>query len=182
MRWVGLKFHIYPEISLDDSGERDARRLILVDPDRYFSEISGFLRLNEAGDTLILGQHDELQTAMFNLPAKMDMRYMSIAHDGDALTFKTLVSDTDIHISPVMRKDSAERIVQRRMQKLREIRTIYGGPIELLPPLEAIATLGAVNDILEEEAYRPLDERGKPGGVLKLKSDLIPIVVGDLHA
>jgi hypothetical protein len=42
--------------------------------------------------------------------------------------------------------------------------------------------LQEVNRILAQEIYRTADDRGKPGGVLRIPAELTPIIVGDLHA
>lgn len=39
-----------------------------------------------------------------------------------------------------------------------------------------------VNRLLRKEIYRPLDDRGLPGGLLLLPSKLTPIIVADMHA
>ncbi len=177
----GQKLHIYPERSLDGSNGGISPRFILFDPDRYYSRISGFMRLSE-GDTLILGKHDERQEAIFNYPKGVARRHLAIVHDGDALIFKDLATESGTLISPLMGKKVIDHVLERRMENLREIRTIYGGPIEPLDHQQALATLEAVNELLEKEPCRPRDTRGRPGGVVSLPNKMIPIIVGDIHA
>jgi len=74
------------------------------------------------------------------------------------------------------------RVVYWRQNKLRRLREIFGNPIALLPPDEAIALLQEVNEILEREKYRPRDKDGRPGGVVALPDESTVIIVGDLHA
>ena len=68
------------------------------------------------------------------------------------------------------------------MQNLHEIRNIFGGPIELLSPEDALSDLVEVNHLLEKEPLRPRNQEGQPGGVVKLPEKYIPIILGDLHA
>jgi len=70
----------------------------------------------------------------------------------------------------------------RRRNALQRIREIFGGPLELLSPPEATATLKQVNTLLRNETCRPQDALGNPGGVLELPDNITPILVGDLHA
>ena len=71
---------------------------------------------------------------------------------------------------------------EQRIANLREIYRIFGGPIQLLPPDQALDDLHRVNDILEKEPLREKDWRGMPGGVVHLPKKMVPIIVGDLHA
>ena len=178
---AGSEFHIHQEILQDNTTESRSPSVLLFDPNHCYSSIGGFLRLSE-GETLVIGHHDKLQAVMFDYSANMGIRHLSICHDGDALVFKELLTDCEILLSPLPAEFSSQRLLDRRMENLRKIRDIFRGPLEPLAPKDALATLQAVNRILEEEAYRPLDDRSKPGGVIKIPSALTPIIVGDLHA
>ena len=94
----------------------------------------------------------------------------------DALVFRNL-SDAGTAIAPV--RDEVKSI---RVNKLRLLREIFGGPIQLLPRDEALPLIAQVNEVLRQEVHRPRDDRGLPGGVLALPQELTPIVVADLHA
>lgn len=178
---AGSEFHVFPEIPLDKTPEEQPPAFLFLDPKHCYSGIGGFLRLTE-GETLILGHHDKLQAFMFDYSANMGVRHLSITHDGKALVFKELLSDCEILLSPLPEEYTVERLTHRRKENLRKIRAIFRSPFEPLPPSEALTTLKAVNNILGAEAYRPLDDRNKPGGVVALPQDLTPIIVGDLHA
>ena len=175
-------FQIFSEPLLDADGKYQSNRYLLSDPSRYFSEISGFIRLEQQGETFVLGNQDRQKPVGCDLPKNLDMRHLSITHDGDGLIFRKLVSDAEIEIQSL----DDDRIIEahrvRRTERLGTIREIFGGPIELLSPTVALATLQQANQILGEESYRPLDDRGKPGGLLELPDSLVPIIIGDLHA
>jgi len=175
------KLYLYPERSLEGKRLYDGSGFLLFDPDCFFSKISGFVRLVK-GDHLILGREDGLQRKIFNYPKTVAKRQLSIAHDGDALLFKDLGSDSGTRLKRVADDEQCRRISDRRMENLRELRNIFGGPIELLPPDQALADINAVNQILEKEPLRPRNSEGMPGGVVHLPDKMIPIILGDLHA
>ncbi|HMB77346.1 MAG TPA: metallophosphoesterase, partial [Kiloniellaceae bacterium] len=74
------------------------------------------------------------------------------------------------------------QIATREKENLRELRGLYGGDIELLEPLDAMATLDDVLAILSHEAYRQRNAQGLPGGLLTPPNAPTPIIVGDIHA
>lgn len=175
------RLHLYPEQPVTQQELQDDLNFILFDPDHFFSEISGFVRLSK-GDHLILGREDDLQRKMFNYSESLSKRHISIIHDGDALLFKALDKDSGTQLRPIENEIKSQRISARRMENLHEIRKIFGGPIKLLSPEEALADLVQINRILEKEPLRPKNSKGMPGGVVSLPKKMIPIVLGDLHA
>ena len=176
-----LKLHLYPEQPLGNGEGQDNLNFIIFNPHDYFSRISGFLRLVK-GDHLVLGREDELQKNMFNYPHSVSKRHISIIHDGDALLFKGLDKENSTLLTPLQKDSDIQRIKKRRMENLHEIRKIFGGPIELLSPEDALSDLVQVNRLLEKEPLRPRNSEGLPGGVVKLPKKYIPIILGDLHA
>jgi len=175
------KLHLYPARSVKGDELADEVEFILFDPDRFYSEISGFLRLAK-GDHLILGREDELQRKIFNYPHSLAKRCISIIHDGDALLFKDLDKESASTLAPLQNAQESQRQSERRIANLREIREIFGGPIGILPPDEALADLVRINEMLEKEPLRPRNTDGMPGGVVTLPDKMIPIILGDLHA
>jgi len=170
---------LIPEQFIGEPVGSDASALLLFDPDDFGKKITGFIRLAE-GDHLILGREEEHQQAIFNYTDKISQRHLSISHEGGSLVFKDLVGGSGSVLAPVM-VDKLD-ITARRMANLREILRIYGGPIQLLPAEAALQDLNKVNDLLEKEPLRPTDDRGMPGGVVRLPKKMIPIIIGDLHA
>jgi hypothetical protein len=157
----------------------DGSAFLLLDPEDFETRISGFVRIS-VGDHLIVGPEDEHQQAMLGLSETTAKRLFSIVHEGDALIFKDLTGDPGVVLAPIV--EDRLNIAERRLANLREIFRIFGGPIQLLPPDQALQDLNKVNDLLENEPLRPRDDRGMPGGVVNLPKKMVPIIIGDLHA
>lgn len=174
----GKRLRLYPEYPLHGEGGSEATAapsFLLSDPDHTGTTIGGFLRL-EPNDELLLGQLDPQQQALFNYPKGVSQRHLRLIHDGDTVVFEDK-SSAGTCISPALNEDRTERIAC-----LQRIREIFGGPLENLPADEALTLIREVNQVMEQEALRPRDSRGLPGGLLKLPAELTPIVVADLHA
>ena len=170
------RLHLYPETRLNARGEPiRLGSFIIVDPSAHRRRISGFLRLTPKS-WLSLGSADMLQQALFNYPAAIDEEHLVVIHGRDALVFRNL-SDAGTAIGPAPAEDGWLR------EKLwRRLRALFGGSIALLPRDEAMQLIEDVNRLLQKEIHRPIDERGMPGGLLRLPSTLTPIIVADLHA
>jgi hypothetical protein len=174
--------HLYPEQALICGSDGVATNsYILFDPDSFYSDICGFYRLQD-DDTVTLGGSDPEQRAILNISADTAARKLSISNEDGWLTFQGRVPDPAPCIAPLFEDKKARRVVNWRQQKLRRLREIFGNPIALLPPDEAIALLQEVNEILEHEKYRPRDKDGRPGGVVTLPDESAVIIVADLHA
>ena len=170
---------LYPDPRIDQQAQDTPCDFILFDPQRYFTGISHFLRLSP-GKTLAIDRNAENQIYVFSSPREAFRRHFSVIHAGDALVFKDPISELGTYIS--LGKDDGLHIFNRRVAALRRVREIFGGALQPLPPDEALETLKKVNRCLREEAYRPKDSFGNPGGLLELPARLTPILVGDLHA
>ena len=178
----GKRLRLYPEYPLN-RGTLDAATiaagdppaLLLEDPDHAGMAIGGFLRL-EPGDQITLGRREPEQQAMFAYPAAVENRHLRLTHDGDAVIFEDK-SGAGTCISPLLNEEKTDRL-----DCLQKIRDIYGGPLRPLPADEALELIGQVNQLMREEAYRPRNHRGLPGGLIRLPEQLTPIVVADLHA
>ncbi len=174
------KLQILPENRLGASFDSLQHPLLILDPDHYFTEISGFLRL-ESNSELTIGQDDEEQAAVFKYPQTVATRHVALKRSWNTLTIEDLFSEAGTTIRACPREDMT-RISEKRINILQRIQDIYGGPIRSLSKDNALKTLGEVNQIMAAEAYRALDSRGRPGGVIALPMDKTPIIVGDLHA
>lgn len=109
-------------------------------------------------------------------------RQLEIANDDGRLTITRIDPGGETYAHYVDEAEDGARLVANRLASLKAIRRIFGGPIELLQTDQALAALSTVNEILRDEAYRPRDALGRPGGLLSLPDDTVPVIVGDLHA
>ncbi|MBF0447653.1 MAG: metallophosphoesterase [Magnetococcales bacterium] len=180
-RRQGRELWICPEFLLDPSLDLQSKTFILIDPKSYFVQPSGFFRLDE-GSSMILGRGEKNQQTYFQFPKEVAKRHLTIAHAGDAFIFKDLTEDSGTYIAPLGDNLEEEKIVSQRMSRLLKIREIFGGPIRLLSNKQALETIDQVNTLLENDSSRPLDDRGKPGGLVYPPEGMTPLIVGDLHS
>ena len=117
-----------------------------------------------------------------NFPKDIAARHLSIYNDEGRLVFKNLDDGRGTCISPLIKSKDFNRINKWRFAKLKRIRDIIGGKINPLSETDSLQLIKNVNKLLETEAYRPYDRNGKPGGIVALPKDVIPFLVGDLHA
>lgn len=172
----GKQLHLYPEYPLQAGSEAAGTpSFLLEDPDHSANSIRGFLRL-EPGEQLTLGQADPEQQTLFRYPPTVAPRHLRLLHDGDAVVFSDLTS-AGTCISPLLNEEKRERLA-----RLRRVREIFGAPLAPLPKDEALALIHEVIEVMEQEAYRPHDESGLPGGLIQLPEGLTPILLADLHA
>ncbi|MCP4697906.1 MAG: metallophosphoesterase [Gammaproteobacteria bacterium] len=176
----GKCLQLYPERFLNSTQKQPMPCFILFDPERYFSDISGFIRL-QRGEKLVLDKNDPEQKIIFDYSKKVSNRHLAITNAGDILMFKDLHSDSGTTLAPLAIPETIDCLLRRRREKLLRIRNIFGGPIQPLPPAQALSLLREVNSILAEEAYRPENSKGKPGAALMFPDDMIPVIIGDLH-
>ncbi|MCB1858441.1 MAG: metallophosphoesterase [Gammaproteobacteria bacterium] len=176
--------HLYPEPMLAGTTpgtDTPPASFILFDPDCYYTQVSGFYRLKD-GDRITLGGSDSQQQAFLNISSETPTRKLSITNDEGGLVFKSHSSNPQTCVAPLLKDKRVNQIIEWRQEKLRRIRNLYGGPIELLPPAEALTLIQQVNSILEDEAYRPKNRSGMPGGMIVLPNEAPVVLVGDLHA
>jgi predicted phosphodiesterase len=84
-------------------------------------------------------------------------------------------------ISPLTREKDLTRLHARRLKKLKTVQKIFGERIEAMAPEQALELIREVNGLMEKECYRPANKAGKPGGLIEIPDDKLPIIVGDLH-
>jgi len=171
----GKTLHLYPEYSVNPDDNRPSGSYIVFDPQRYDREISGFLRL-DPGSNLALGRDDPAQQAMFDYPTTVAGQHLRLTHAGDAIVFRNLAPDGTC----LSRLLDQEKFC--RLNKLRRIRELFGGPIEPLAPKPALALLEKATELTSQEPYRAKDSRGEAGGLIRLPPSITPIIIGDLHA
>jgi len=155
--------------------------MLLVDPDRYFSGIAGFARIRP-GESLVIGRGNEELDRVFGFPKSVKKRHLKLTNEGGEILLEPLDIERDTFVSSVDDPTAIARIWANRQDNLRSVTEIFDGPIELLPPDQAMAAIKGMNELLRDDPYRAQDSQGQPGGLLDLPRDVTPIIVGDLHA
>ena len=171
----------YPEIPLGSRKKNLRKNWLITDPATFGSHLCAFARLR-VGETVMIGRANRKYKTIFNFGKSVGKRHVSISNKRGDLIITPLDDQRNVEVVRFEDSDRKSRIEARRYAALMELKKIYGGPMELYPPDRALATLTAVNEILEHEAYRPVDKSGLPGGLIELPPEKIPIFVGDLHA
>ncbi len=175
------KLHLRPEIGVAAEQKSRTGDWILVDPERFYTEIAGFERLR-SGDKILVGRANERLDKIFDFPKSVAKRHLTLENEEGQITIKPLDGETVTSVSAVEEKYEIGRLKDLDLKNLKLLREIFGGPIALLPPEEALATLEQAIKIFRDEPFRPKDSRGRPGGLLELPDKLAPVIVGDLHA
>ena len=175
------KLHLRPEFGVAPEPGSDRKDWILVDPKRFYSEVAGFERL-KPGQKILIGRANEQLDKIFNFPKSVMKRHLTLANKDGQIVLRPLDNETETYVSCVEDEGETDRLKDLNLKNLKKLRKIFGGPIELLSPDEALATIEQAVEILKDEPYRAKDSRGRPGGVLELPDKPTPIIVGDLHA
>ncbi|MCI5223311.1 MAG: serine/threonine protein phosphatase, partial [Candidatus Electrothrix sp. AR4] len=171
----------YPELPLAARRKYLRRNWLITDPRTFGSKICGFARICP-GDTVMIGRSNEEYQTIFNFDKEVTGRHINISNINGDIIITPLTEKRPVEIIQVADVGREDRVAERRYQALSMIRTIYGGPVCLLPPDRALTLLKNVNKILMREIYRPKNSNGMPGGLIELPGILTPIIVGDLHA
>ncbi len=171
----------YPELPLGVRRKYLRRNWLITDPRTFGSNICGFAKIRP-NDTVMIGRANEEYQAIFNFAEDVAERHIHITNEKGDLIITPLTDTKPVEIIRLTDAGRTARVKVRRYDAIKEIRTIYGGDISLLPPDKALALIKDVNDRLAREAYRPKNTAGMPGGLIELPDTITPIIVGDLHA
>lgn len=181
LRLGDYRLHLRPETGVAADSLTEGKDWILVDPARYDSEIAGFERL-KPGQKIRVGRDNEHLQRIFNFPKSVGRRHLTLSNKDGQIVVKPKNREVETFVLGVEDeggRDLSKALIRRNLSHLREI---FGGPIELLSPDDALSAIEQTIEILSDEPYRPKDSRGRPGGVLELPNEPIPVLVGDLHA
>ncbi|MBF0283457.1 MAG: metallophosphoesterase [Magnetococcales bacterium] len=181
----GQELLIVPSGALDheacSASAASSSCFLVVDPERLSDELSGFLRLEDGG-TLLLGRGDAVQQGLMHYSSAVGRRHLTLVNDRDVLVLKDLGEDGGTEVGPLRKVKELTRRKQVRLERLKRLRDLFGGPLEPLEPVRALETIREVNALLREEPHRPRNALGEPGGVVLLPHQPTPVIVGDLHA
>ncbi|MBK1653597.1 metallophosphoesterase [Allochromatium vinosum] len=178
----GYPLHLYPEPRFEEDGTlMYSGDYLLVDPDSYFQDISGFLRLDQ-GETLTLGRGDPLQRLLLRYPKSVAERHLRLKLSAKGLAFKNKSEQAGVCLAPLTQEGWIERLAQQRLRALDRLVEALGGPIEPLESSAALTLIDEVNALMRDEPYRVPNAQGRNSGLLALPDRPRPIFVGDLHA
>lgn len=176
----GRRLRLYPDCPLG-APSMPSRSWILVDEDRYFNEVAGCIRV-APGERLLLGRDNEACQALFAFSRQVKRRQLEIENEGGLIALRRLDGEGETLVRYVDDPQEIARPRAERLAALGQLRRLFGGPIALLSPEQALANVRQVNDILRKEPHRLTDSASQPGGVIDLPGSLSPIIIGDLHA
>ena len=178
----GYRLHLYPELVSRRNGRmHPTGDYLLFEPNQYFNEISGFLRIGQ-GDALTLGREDRAQRLLLNYPSLVEERHLRLKVSGKGMTLRNKSKVQGACLAPLTAKDQIERLVRWRQDKLAQVADILGGGITAPSDGESLDLIQRVIALMGKEPYRVSDSRGEPGGLLSLPDRPAPVFVGDLHA
>lgn len=175
----GRPLHLFPEQSLG-APKSATGDFILFDPSNFFSGLAGFVRLG-VGEEVILGEAEARQQALLEGETIPPQYRLRIRNKDGAMVFKSLSDRPAACIYPLVKKKEINEVLIHRRRRLRRLRKLLGDKIRPLPRDDALKTIRAVNALMEREPRRPLDGKGRPGGVVELPADMAAVVLGDLH-
>ncbi len=177
---VHLRFQ--PEIALGVKRKAAHKNWIINTAQGCSSRtINGFIRI-KVGETIVLGHTNDQYSELFHFNNSVAKRHLSVTNRRGDLLLTPLSLDRETKIVRLDDLDYRERLERGRHHALLEIRRIFGQQIEPLAPFRALQTIKAVNHLLEDEPFRPKNNAGKPGGLIEITNNKVPIIVGDLHA
>lgn len=176
------QLHFHPEIPLGVKKKNIKKNWLIYSPlSCSIKNILGFARLC-VGESVVIGRENELYSEIFDLDASVAQRHVQIINRNGDLILTPLDRDKSVSIVRTEDQDNRERVEAHRYEALLAIKDIYSGPIDPLPPNQALQLLKEVNEIVENDPFAPKNKFGKAGGLIHLPDDITPIVIGDLHA
>jgi predicted phosphodiesterase len=174
------RLHIYPDLGIKCQ-DTDTTDLIVLDPDHYFSQMSQYQRLKKNRKIEVRYTDDEHKKPLNELFQSKQF-CVQISHEGNALVFTQSGTKTPSSLSLLSESNGIQIAVSHRQHALDMVLEIFGGPIETLPPDQALDLIKSVNNQMSDSQYQAKSDDGFPGGLVELPENLTPIIIGDLHA
>ncbi|WP_163338350.1 metallophosphoesterase [Desulfopila sp. IMCC35008] len=177
----GHRICFHPEIPLGVKKKKVNKNWIISNPDSCATDQPiGFARL-KVGETVIIGRSNKEYDSILNFPKNVGRRHIAVTNKRGDLTLTPLDSEKSVALIRPDDVDYRERVDITHQHSFYTLRNIYGGSIQHRSRSEALQQIRDTNDLLDHEPMRPLTRSGKPGGILELNQDTIPVVIGDLH-
>lgn len=173
-------FRIYPETVPDPQTSPWSQPVRIVDAAAYFTGIADFWRL-ASGESVRLGRRDG-GPLVDPKPDERVFPRVEISNDGDFISVADLESATGTTVVPLGEDAEINRLETDRRERLDRIAGLLGGIPPQYDRTTATRVLKEAIGAFERDPWRPADSRGRPGGLVELPTDVIPVIVGDLHA
>lgn len=175
------QLHFHPEIPLGVKKKHIKKNWLIFSPLACsVKNIVGFARLC-VGESVIIGRENSLYTQLFDLDTSVSGRHVQITNRNGDLVISPLTSDRKLSIIRIDDQDNRERIEAHRYEAFVGIQSIYGGPIDPLPPAPALALLRQINKVVSNDTFALKSKIDCAGGIIRLPDYLTPIIIGDLH-
>ncbi|MEO5330744.1 MAG: metallophosphoesterase [Magnetococcus sp. YQC-5] len=182
----GKTLHIYPDLPVTDDANASAYGFLIVDPERFFFEPGGFVRLLP-GQGIVLGRHDPHQTSCFRYTPFVSSRHITLICRGEHLLVKDLETDHGSWMRLISQPEQVGRMFLWRLQQLRTLVEIYGDELRPLAPALAVECLRNAHAVLRQTALQGDLAHNHPDfihscpAVIQLSAFTKVVVVGDLH-
>lgn len=172
------RIRIYPETLPEPAASEWPNAVRVIDADAYFTGIADFQRI-VTGDSIRIGRKDNGPLAD---PDERVFPRIEIANDGDSIVVADLESATGTAVVPLTDEAEMFRLERERRDRLERIASMLGGIPPRFATAEATRLLREAIQAIERSPWQPADSRGRPGGLVELPDDIVPVIVGDLHA
>ncbi|WP_262696200.1 metallophosphoesterase [Kordiimonas aquimaris] len=152
---------------------------LILDMNRYLNGEGGMTHLKSDSSVLLGGKSKTMHTLA--LPKILNKEPIKLINKKGVLYIDRNESTAKIVVQSLPDDYDIKRLRNTRISALESLHSIFGGPFEILPPHQALSLINATNELLKNEAYRPLNQWGEPGAIIELPSGVKPVIVGDLH-
>ncbi|GAG57014.1 unnamed protein product, partial [marine sediment metagenome] len=171
------RLHIQKDVRCDGSLASNTPDLVVFNPDLDSGQINYSLRI-KAGQSLHLNRDQPYQEHLFHKPRKAFRRNFHLDHAGEKLIFRDSNAEHKTFVTVLEQTLEQSPIVTQRRNAIDEIIALFGGPLEAMPPDQALATIQQVNALLQKDAFRTEDASGTAGGLVELPAHITPVVIG----
>ncbi len=178
----GKQLMLYPELKFNHEGKLSRTDSYLIfDPNRFFSSISGFIRLLQ-GKSLMLGRESEEQNILLQYSKVVARQHLKLKLPGDVLILKDKSLERGTCIAPLSSKHEIKGLKHWRCENIERFIRLVSGKITATPKDQALSLINEVINSIENDPQQLPDSSSAPGGVVKLPDEMNVILIGDLHA
>ncbi len=175
------KLHLYPDSGALKSTSDKSPDMLLVQKLETGSGIEHFQRLQPDASLFV-----DIEPIDGNLRVSEEYSLsnstVQISHHHESIVIEASKYQQNAYVIKIPEVSGSACLLKRRQRSLGRVQTIFGGAIKKLDPAEGLLLVQSINKQLALSPHRSTDDRGSPGSVVELPENLIPILIGDLHA